>query len=108
MNYSAKDTRRVDLVFGVSYEDDIVKVKQLIDEVLNAEERILKDPEPTVGLAELGESSVNFVVRPWVYASDYWGVKFCLNETMKLRFDQEGISIPYPQRDVHLREKSAA
>ena len=108
VNYSAKDTRRVDLVFGVSYEDDISKVKQIIDEVLNADDRILKDPAPTVGLAELGESSVNFVVRPWVSAADYWAVRFSLNETMKLRFDQEGVSIPYPQRDVHLHEKSAA
>ena len=108
VNYSAKDTRRVDLVFGVSYEDDISKVKQIIEEVLNADDRILKDPSPTVGLAELGESSVNFVVRPWVSAADYWGVRFSLNEAMKLRFDQEGVSIPYPQRDVHFHEKSAA
>ena len=108
VNYSAKDTRRVDLVFGVSYEDDISKVKQIIEEVLNADDRILKDPSPTVGLAELGDSSVNFVVRPWVSAADYWGVRFSLNEAMKLRFDQEGVSIPYPQRDVHFHEKSAA
>ena len=108
VNYSAKETRRADLVFGVGYEDDIAKVKQVIDEVMNADERILKDPAPTVGLVELGDNSVNIVVRPWVNAADYWGVYFDLNENMKLRFDKEGISIPYPQRDVHLHQKSAA
>ena len=106
INYSAKDTRRVDLVFGVGYDDDIAKVKQAIDEVLGADERILKDPGPTVGLIELGDNSVNFVVRPWVNAADYFSVLLDLNENMKLRFDKEGISIPYPQRDVHLHQKS--
>ena len=108
VNYSAKDTRRVDMVFGVGYDDDIVKVKRVIDEVLSADERILKDPAPTVGLIELGDNSVNFVVRPWVNAADYFGVLMDLNENMKLRFDKEGITIPYPQRDVHLHQKSAA
>ncbi|MEQ9823686.1 MAG: mechanosensitive ion channel domain-containing protein [Puniceicoccaceae bacterium] len=101
-NFSAKPTRRVDLVYGVSYNDDLKKVKEVIWDVLNADERILKDPAPTVGLLELADSSVNFAVRPWVNASDYWAVYFDLNETIKLRFDQEGISIPFPQRDVHL------
>lgn len=101
-NFSAKDTRRIDLVYGVSYTDDIKKVKEVIWDVLNAEERILKDPEPTVGVLELADSSVNFAVRPWVNAADYWGVFFDLNETMKQRFDAEGISIPFPQRDIHL------
>ena len=101
-NFSAKPTRRVDLVYGVSYSDDLKKVKEVIWDVLNADERILKDPAPTVGLLELADSSVNFAVRPWVNASDYWAVYFDLNETIKLRFDQEGISIPFPQRDVHL------
>ena len=103
-NYSAKPTRRVDLVFGVGYDDDIKKVKQVIDEVLAADERILKDPAPTVGVSELADNSVNLVVRPWVNVADYWAVVFDLNETMKNRFDQEGISIPYPQRDVHLHQ----
>ena len=101
-NFSAKPTRRVDLVYGVSYSDDLKKVKEVIWDVLNADERILKDPAPTVGLLELADSSVNFAVRPWVNASDYWGVYFDLNEAIKLRFDKEGISIPFPQHDVHL------
>lgn len=101
-NFSAKPTRRVDLVYGVSYSDDLKKVKEVIWDVLNADERILKDPAPTVGLLELADSRVNFAVRPWVNASDYWGVYFDLNEAIKLRFDKEGISIPFPQHDVHL------
>jgi len=106
-NYSAKDTRRVDLVFGVGYEDDISKVKAVIAEVLGAEDRILADPPPTVGVLELADNSVNLAVRPWVNAADYWGVRMALNENMKLCFDQAGISIPYPQRDVHVREKTS-
>jgi len=107
-NYSAKPTRRVDMMFGVGYDDDIKKVKRVIDEVLAADDRILKDPAPTVGVSELAANSVNLVVRPWVNAADYWAVLLDLNENMKLRFDQEGISIPYPQRDVHIHQKSAA
>jgi len=101
-NFSAKPTRRVDMVFGVSYTDDIDRVKQVISEVLEADDRILKDPAPTIGLAELGDSSVNFAVRPWANAADYWGVFFDTHERMKKRFDAEGISIPFPQRDVHM------
>jgi small conductance mechanosensitive channel len=107
-NFSAKSTRRVDLVFGVSYDDDIKHVKRVIDEVLAADTRILSDPAPTVGVSELADNSVNFIVRPWVNAADHWGVRLGLTEAMKLRFDAEGISIPYPQRDVHLHQKSAA
>ena len=103
-NFSAKDTRRVDFVFGVSYGDDIKKVKEVIWEVLNADERILKDPAPTVGLLELADSSVNFAVRPWVNSGDYWGVFFDIQEKMKIRFDEEGISIPFPQQDVHMHQ----
>ncbi len=106
-NYSAKDTRRVDMTFGIGYGDDIDKAKRIIREVLDADERILKDPEPTIGLVELGDSSVNFAVRPWVNSADYWNVYFDTNETMKKRFDAEGISIPFPQRDVHLYQASA-
>jgi len=106
-NYSARDTRRLDLVFGVGYGDDLDKVKRVILEVLGEEERLLKDPEPLVGVLNLGESSVDFAVRPWVNSADYWPVFFDLQEKMKKRFDQEGISIPFPQRDVHLFQQSA-
>lgn len=107
-NYSARDTRRLDLVFGVGYGDDLDKVKRVIQEVLGEEERLLKDPAPLVGVLNLGESSVDFAVRPWVNSSDYWPVFFDLQENMKKRFDQEGISIPFPQRDVHLFQQQSA
>ena len=101
-NYSANDTRRLDLVFGVSYSDDLPKVKRILEEMLAADERCLKDPAPTVGVLALADSSINFAVRPWVKTSDYWGVYFDMNMRVKQRFDAEGISIPFPQRDVHL------
>lgn len=103
-NYSAKDTRRVDMVFGIGYDDDIKKAKDLLMELITDDERILKDPEPIVAVSELADSSVNFVVRPWVNSADYWGVKFDFTEAVKLRFDKEGISIPFPQQDVHLHK----
>ena len=106
-NYSARDTRRLDLVFGVSYTDDLDKVKRVIGQVLAEEPRLLQDPEPLVGLLELGDSSVNFAVRPWVKSSEYWPVFFDLQEAMKKRFDKEGISIPFPQRDVHLYQQAS-
>ncbi|MFU8820630.1 MAG: mechanosensitive ion channel family protein [Gammaproteobacteria bacterium] len=106
-NYSARDTRRLDLVFGVSYTDDLDNVKRVIGEVLADEPRLLKDPAPLVGLLELGDSSVNFAVRPWVNSSEYWPVFFALQEAMKKRFDKEGISIPFPQRDVHLYQQAS-
>ncbi|NIL95089.1 MAG: mechanosensitive ion channel [Woeseiaceae bacterium] len=101
-NYSANDTRRVDMVVGVSYADDVDKVRAALEDLITAEERILDDPAPTIAVSELADSSVNFVVRPWVKTADYWGVKFDLTEAIKKRFDQDGISIPFPQRDVHL------
>lgn len=101
-NYSAKDTRRVDLVFGIGYDDDIKKAKDVLAELVSNDERILKDPEPVIAVSELADSSVNFVCRPWVKTADYWGVYFDLTEAVKLRFDKEGISIPYPQQDVHM------
>jgi small conductance mechanosensitive channel len=101
-NYSAKETRRVDLVIGVGYNDDLKKVRSVLEDVLSQDARILKDPAPTIGLLELGESSVNFVVRPWVNSGDYWPVLFDVQEAIKLRFDAEGISIPFPQRDLHI------
>jgi len=101
-NYSAKDTRRVDMVFGIGYDDDIKKAKNLILKVLEEDSRVLKDPEPLVAVSELADSSVNFAVRPWVSSADYWGVYFDTHEKIKLLFDEENISIPYPQMDVHL------
>jgi small conductance mechanosensitive channel len=105
INYSDKDSRRIDLVFGVGYGDDIDTVKKVISEVLVADDRVLADPPPTIGVLELADSSVNFAVRPWVNTADYWDVYFALNEAMKKRFDQEGISIPFPQRDVHMTQQ---
>lgn len=101
-NYSAKETRRVDMVFGIGYDDDIKKAKETLEEIVNADPRVLKDPAPTIALSELGDSSVNFVVRPWVKTADYWAVYFDMHEKVKLTFDQKSISIPFPQRDVHL------
>jgi len=103
-NYSAKGTRRVDLVFGIGYGDDIDHAKKVIMDVLAKEERILKDPTTTIGVVELADSSVNFAVRPWVKGDDYWNVYFNLTENIKKSFDSEGISIPFPQRDVHMYE----
>ena len=102
VNYSSKPTRRLDLVIGIGYDDDIKKAKNVLSELMQQDPRILKDPAPTLGLLELADSSVNFAVRPWVNSADYWAVHFDLLESIKLRFDQEGISIPYPQQDIHL------
>ena len=104
VNYSAKGTRRVDLVAGIGYGDDIDKARGVLQSILDAEDRILKDPEPTIAVSELGDSSVNFVVRPWTTVDDYWGVYFSLTEAIKKQFDSNGISIPFPQRDVHVYE----
>lgn len=104
INYSAKETRRVDLDFGVSYGDDIDKVRKSIQDVICADARILKDPEVAVLIKELANSSVVFQLRAWVKGSDYWGVYFDVIEAVKKRFDTEGISIPFPQRDVHVYE----
>lgn len=101
-NYSAHDTRRIDMVIGVSYADDLDKVRATLAEILAADERVLKDPAWTIAVSALADSSVNFVVRPWVNTPDYWPVMFDLTETIKKRFDQEDISFPFPQRDVHL------
>ena len=101
-NYTKKGTRRLDLVAGVSYGDDIRKVKEILQDILDKEPRILKDPTPTIGLMEMGDSSVNFAFRPWVKVEDYWDLFFDLQEQIKLRFDEAGVTIPFPQRDVHL------
>ena len=103
-NYSKRDTRRVDMVFGIGYGDDIRKAKEIISSIISADERILKDPAPLVAVGELADSSVNFNVRPWVKSGDYWGVYFDLNEKIKMAFDENGISIPFPQMDVYLQK----
>ena len=101
-NYSANDTRRVDMVVGVSYDDDLDKVRDTIKELIAAEDRILDEPACTIAVSALADSSVNFVVRPWVKTPDYWGVMFDLTEAIKKRFDKDGITVPFPQQDVHV------
>ena len=100
-NFSARETRRIDMVFGIGYDDDLKKAQTLLREIVTGDERVLKDPEPLIAVSELADSSVNFVVRPWVKSGDYWAVMFDLTEKVKLTFDEQGISIPYPQMDVH-------
>lgn len=101
-NYSKKPTRRVDMVVGVGYDDNLAQVKEVLEKIIASEDRILKDPAPVIAVSELADSSVNLVVRPWVNSADYWPVKFDLTEKVKTTFDEEGISIPYPQRDLHI------
>ena len=103
-NYSKKTTRRVDFVFGIGYEDNLKLAKTTLQNIVDADERILKDPASFIGVGELGDSSVNFTVRVWVKAEDYWGVHFDTIEKVKLTFDEKGISIPYPQMDIHLEQ----
>jgi small conductance mechanosensitive channel len=105
-NYSAESMRRVDMEFGIGYGDDIKKAKEVLARLIAADARVLSEPaEPFIALKELGESSVNFVVRVWAKAEDYWGIYFDMQENVKLTFDKEGISIPFPQRDVHLYQE---
>jgi len=106
-NYSREAIRRIDLVIGVGYEDDLKLVKSTLEEILANHPKVLKDPAPAVALAELADSSVNFNVRPWVKSEDYWGVRSELLETIKTTFDEKGINIPYPQMDVHVDNKAA-
>ena len=101
-NLNAESLRRVDMTFGISYGDDVLKAKEVIQKVLAADERILKDPKADVYVSKHGDSSVNFAVRPWVHPDHYWGVYFHMHEQLKLAFDREGITIPFPQRDVHI------
>lgn len=107
-NFSMMTTRRLDLVIGVSYDADIKKAKQLLIEILENNDKVLKDPAYTVGLNDLADSSINFVVRPWVNSADFLATRFALLETIKLTFDEQGIGIPYPQMDVHVKEIPAA
>lgn len=106
-NYSANDTRRVDMVIGVSYDDDLDKVRATLEKIIAADDRVLAEPAHKIAVSELADSSVNFIVRPWVKSEDYWGVKLDMTEAIKKRFDAEGISFPYPQQDVHLYKASA-
>lgn len=105
INYSKKEKRRVDLTFGIGYDDDLRLAKQTLLDILHADERVLKDPEPFVAVSELGDSSVNFVTRAWVETAHYWDVHFDTIEKVKLTFDEKGISIPYPQMDVHMKKE---
>ena len=107
VNYSANPTRRVDLVMGISYEDDIKKAKETMENVLREEPRILADPPFVVRVCELADSSVNFHVRPWVKAEDYWNVYFDLTEKLKLALEDNGLTIPFPQRDVHIKNENS-
>jgi len=102
LNYSVNGTRRVDLVVGVSYKDDLQKARAVIEQVLAGDNRILTEPAAQVAVSGLGDSSVNFVIRPWVKSADYWDVYFDMTAKIKVSLDQNGISIPYPQRDIHI------
>ncbi len=101
-NFSTEPQRRVDFTFGIGYSDDIDKAKSVIESLIAADDRILKDPATFIAVSELADSSVNFVVRVWAEASNYWGIFFDLTENVKKAFDKEGISIPFPQTDVHV------
>ena len=101
-NVTAQDTRRIDMVFGISYSDDIPKAESILEDILQSHDKVLDTPESMVRLHTLGASSVDFVVRPWVKVDDYWDVYWDVTRTVKLRFDEEGVSIPFPQRDVHV------
>jgi small conductance mechanosensitive channel len=104
-NVTAQFTRRVDLKFGISYGDDIEKAEKLLREIVAEHDSVLASPEPMIHLHELADSSVNFIVRPWVKTDDYWDTYWDITKAVKLRFDEEGISIPFPQRDVHVIEQ---
>lgn len=104
-NYSTEPRRRVDLTVGVGYGDSTEKTRETLMELINADDRILKDPAPFIAVAELGDSSVNFTVRLWVEAADYWGVKFDMNEKVYNKFNEVGLNIPFPQMDVHLHKE---
>ena len=106
INYSRGGTRRVDLRYGVSYQDDLKKVKEVLRNIVSQHPKVLPEPLPTIALMEFGESSINFVVRPWCKTEDYWTVYFEINERVKETFDAQGITIPFPQRDLHLYQKN--
>ena len=103
-NYSSTGTRRIDMVFGIGYQDDMDQAKEVLTQIVELDNRVLKDPEPLIAVNQLADSSVNFVVRPWVKTDDYWAVHNDVTEQVKKKFDQHKISIPYPQSEVHLVE----
>jgi small conductance mechanosensitive channel len=103
-NYAANETRRIDLVAGIAYDDDIGLAIRTLQSILDGDERVLKDPAPTIAVSELGDSSVNIVVRPWCKRENYWGLRFDLTRTIKEQLEEAGCSIPFPQRDVHVYE----
>lgn len=105
-NVTGITERRVDLVFGIGYSDDIDKAQKILEEIVNGHERVMKEPEPVVRLHELADSSVNFICRPWVKPEDYWNVYWDITREVKRRFDAEGVSIPFPQRDVHIYQEA--
>ncbi|HEY9018530.1 mechanosensitive ion channel family protein [Thiomicrospira sp.] len=107
VNYSARDTRRLDLIFGIDYNSDLRKAKQILQDIVAADERVLKEPESLVVVSELADSSVNFTVRAWVSADNYWPLKFDLLERVKLAFDEQGIEIPFPQMALHFQQDVA-
>ncbi|HHH39690.1 MAG TPA: mechanosensitive ion channel family protein, partial [Sedimenticola sp.] len=101
-NATGSDQRRIDLTFGIGYEDDIDQAQKVLEEIVNNHPKVLKDPAPVIRVHELADSSVNFICRPWSKTADYWTVYWDITRAVKERFDAEGISIPYPQRDVHI------
>lgn len=101
-NYSTRSTRRIDMVFGVDYSDDLKKAKEILRGIVLADDRVLSEPEPVIAVSELADFSVNFIVRPWVKNADYWPVLWDVTEKVKLEFDAQGLSIPYPQMDIHI------
>lgn len=105
VNHSAKSCRRIDMIFSIGYQDDIKKARDILHNILQADSRILLEPEYLIAVSELGANSVNFVVRPWVRTEDYWDVRYSVTEQVKLAFDAQDISIPFPQMDVHLHQK---
>lgn len=107
-NFSANPTRRVDLTFGIAYDDDIRRAKGILERLVAADERILQDPAPVIAVGALADSSVNLLCRPWVRTADYWNVCWDLTEKVKEAFDAEGVTIPFPQREVHLRQAGEA
>ncbi len=107
-NVNANPTRRIDLIVGIGYDDNIGEAKSVLEDLVKADSRILSDPAPTIAVSELADSSVNFVVRPWVKTADYWAVRFDLTEKIKLTFDEKSISFPYPQQDVHMYTETAS
>nr|WP_199351124.1 mechanosensitive ion channel domain-containing protein [Haliangium ochraceum] len=106
-NITKHDTRRVDMTFGIGYDDDIRKAKEILERLVSEDERVLPEPAPTIVVGELADSSINILCRPWVKSSDYWGLYWDFMEKVKVAFDEAGISIPFPQRDVHVHQSAA-